>query len=142
MRFSCPFCCENFGRKEHLDRHKQRHAGSKPFTCQSCSKSFSRRYTILFLPIMCNGSDINNGKETLFYAIMSYMIGVGRTTQAEMAGNPLLVYHVLDLNCAAPAPCLAIVARQKTSLANIPPQNADQCPEGIHIILNRFLYSE
>jgi hypothetical protein len=57
--------------------------------------------------------DIDDGKETLFYAITSYMIGVGRTTpvprQADMVGNPLLVYRVLDLNCAAREPCLAIV---------------------------------
>lgn len=99
-------------------------------------KVFLTKVPILycFCHIMSHGSDINNNKETLCYAIMSYMIGVGRTTQAEMAANPLLAYHVLDLNCAARGPCLAIVARPKTGLANIPPQNAELYSEQLQTI--------
>jgi hypothetical protein len=43
-KYSCPYCNRGFARKEHLDRHTQRHTGTKPFRCRSCAKDFARRY--------------------------------------------------------------------------------------------------
>ncbi|KAG5787702.1 hypothetical protein H9Q69_013227 [Fusarium xylarioides] len=40
---SCDHCGERFQRREHRNRHVLRHTGLKPFQCNICSKSFSRR---------------------------------------------------------------------------------------------------
>ncbi|KAG4262325.1 hypothetical protein FPRO04_12862 [Fusarium proliferatum] len=40
---SCDHCGETFQRREHRDRHVLRHTGLKPFQCNVCSKSFSRK---------------------------------------------------------------------------------------------------
>ncbi|KAF4947049.1 hypothetical protein FGADI_10679 [Fusarium gaditjirri] len=51
---SCDHCGETFQRREHRDRHVLRHTGLKPFRCNVCSKSFSRRIvTLLFVIKPC-----------------------------------------------------------------------------------------
>jgi uncharacterized Zn-finger protein len=58
-----------FTRQEHMDRHAQRHSGSRPFACGLCDKSFPRRYPhlaprphhgrvrvrLLTVPFLCPG---------------------------------------------------------------------------------------
>ncbi|RBQ72569.1 hypothetical protein FVER14953_20579 [Fusarium verticillioides] len=50
-QLSCDHCGETFQRREHRDRHVLRHTGLKPFQCNICSKSFSRRSVTLLLVI-------------------------------------------------------------------------------------------
>ncbi|EUC27774.1 hypothetical protein COCCADRAFT_68817, partial [Bipolaris zeicola 26-R-13] len=40
---SCEHCGETFHRREHRNRHVLRHTGLRPFNCDVCHKSFSRK---------------------------------------------------------------------------------------------------
>lgn len=40
---TCQVCGDTFRRREHLDRHRSRHTGAKPFICTVCNKAFTRR---------------------------------------------------------------------------------------------------
>ncbi|KAF5533063.1 hypothetical protein FPHYL_13667 [Fusarium phyllophilum] len=81
---SCDHCGEIFQRREHRDRHVLRHTGLKPFQCNICSKSFSRRST------------------TLLFVIKHCMVILGRREHV-VVGGAKLVYLVQDRSRAVMA---------------------------------------
>lgn len=43
LTFSCDECSMTFTKEYRLTRHKLTHTGAKPFECETCHKSFSRK---------------------------------------------------------------------------------------------------
>ena len=44
--FSCDLCGETFSRRSSMVQHKRMHTGEKPHRCEICLKSFTRPYTL------------------------------------------------------------------------------------------------
>lgn len=110
MSSVCSDCGAVFARSEHLQRHKLRHLGARPFKCEECGSVFSRKY----------------GKEKLHQFLseepgansMIFILGLPSETLFVAMSCPM-IHHRLSVGGMPMYPRLALIVQSRNSDAMV-----------------------